>query len=79
MLFRSLKSLFTGTGSFADQISQKANSLSNAAANAAARIKGTTYTKNGSYSDTLSKLFPGTLDKKVGEDKEKKSGKPEQE
>lgn len=75
----TLKSLFTGTGSFADQISQKANSLSNAAANAAARIKGTTYTKNGSYSDTLSKLFPGTLDKKVGEDKEKKSGKPEQE
>ena len=66
----TLQSLFTGTGSFADKISQKAGSLSNAAANAAARVKWTTYTSNGSYSDTLSKLFSSTLDKKVGEDKD---------
>ena len=71
----TLKSLFTGSGSFADRISQKAGSLSNAAANAAARVKGTTYTSNGSYSDTLSKLFSGTLDKKVGDDKDESSGK----
>lgn len=71
----TLKSLFTGSGSFADRISQKAGSLSNAAANAAARVKGTTYTSNGSYSDTLSKLFSATLDKKVGDDKDESSGK----
>ncbi len=66
----TLKSLFTGPGSFADKISQKAGSLSNVAANAAARVKGTTYTSNGSYSNTLSKMFSSTLDKKVGDDKD---------
>ena len=71
----TLKSLFTGSGSFADKISQKAGSLSKVAANAAARVKGTTYTSNGSYSDTLSKLFSGTLDKKVGDDKDTGSRK----
>ncbi len=68
----TLKSLFTGSGSFADKISQKAGSLSIVAANAAAKVKGTTYTSNGSYSDTLSKLFSSTVDEKVG-DKDKSS------
>lgn len=66
----TLKALFTGSGSFADQVSQKADSLSRVASNAAAKVKGTTYTSSGSYSDTLSKLFSSTLDKKVGEDKD---------
>lgn len=69
----TLKALFTGSGSFADQISQKADGLSRVASNAAARAKGTTYTKNGSYSDSLSKLFSSTLDKKVGDDKDSDS------
>lgn len=66
----TLKSLFSGSGSFADKISQKADSLSRVASNAAVRAKGTTYTKTGSYSDTLSKLFSSTLDTKVGENKD---------
>ncbi|MDE6608826.1 MAG: hypothetical protein K2K54_13905 [Lachnospiraceae bacterium] len=69
----TLKSLFTGHGSFADKISQKAGSLSNAAANAAAKVKGTTYTSSGNYSDTLSKLLSSTLDKKVGDEKDTSS------
>lgn len=66
----TLKSLFTSRGSFADKISQKAGSISNAAA----RTKGTdkTYTSSGGYSDTLSKLFSSTIDEKVG-DKDKRS------
>lgn len=72
----TLKSLFMGHGSFADKISQKADSISkvasNAAAAATARAKGVTYTRNGNYSDTLSKLFSSTVDKKVG-DKDKDS------
>lgn len=71
----TLKTLFTGPGSFADKISQKAGGISNAAANAAAKVKGTTYTSNGSYSDTLSKLFSSTVDKKVGDDKDTDSCK----
>ena len=71
----TLKSLFTGSGSFADKIAQKAGNLSNVAANAAAKVKGATYTSRGSYSDTLSKLVSGTLDKKVGDDKDKNSNK----
>ena len=63
----TLKSLFTGYGSFADKISQKAGSISNAAANAAAGVKGATYTSSGSYSDTLSSLLSSTVDKKVGD------------
>lgn len=69
----TLKSLFTGSGSFVDQISQKADSLSRVASNAAAKVKGATYTSSGSYSDTLSKLFSSTLDKKVGDDKDSDS------
>ena len=69
----TLKSLFTGSSSFADKISQKAGCLSNVAANTAAGIKGTTYTSSGRYSDTLSKLFSSTLDKKVGDDRDTSS------
>lgn len=64
----TLKSLFTGYGSFADKIAQKAGSISNAATNAAARDKGGTYTRNGSYSDALSKVLSSTVDAKVGDD-----------
>lgn len=66
----TLKSIFTGYGSFGSQISQKASAISNAAA----RTKGVdkTYNKNGAYSDTISKLFESTIDEKVGdEDKDK--------
>lgn len=70
----TLKSLFTGYGSFADKIAQKASGISKAAANATAKARavGAAYTKNGNYSDTLSKLFSSTIDKKVGnKDKDK--------
>ncbi len=66
----ALTSLFTGYGSFGSQISQKASAISNAAA----RTKGVdkTYNKNGAYSDTISKLFQGTIDERVGsKDKDK--------
>ena len=61
----TLKSLFTGYGSFASQIAQKASAISSAAA----RTRGVdkTYNKNGAYSDTLSKLFGSTVDEKVGD------------
>lgn len=62
----TLKTLFTGHNSFADKISQKAGSISNAAASAAAKAKGTSYTSNGGYSDTLSKLYSSTVDEKIG-------------
>ena len=62
----TIKSLFTGNGSFADKISQKANTLSNVAASAAVRAKGIPYTSNGSYSDTLSTLYSSTVDEKIG-------------
>ncbi len=60
----TLKSLFTGYGSFASRIAQKASAISSAAA----RTKGVDkiYNKNGAYSDTLSKLFESTIDKRVG-------------
>lgn len=66
----TLKSLFTGYGSFADKISQKASSISNAAA----RTKGAdkTYTSSGNYAGALSKLYSSTIDEKVG-DKDKSS------
>ena len=66
----TLKSLFTGYGSFGSQISQKASAISSAAA----RTKGVdkTYNKNGTYSDTISKLFQSTIDERVGsKDKDK--------
>ncbi|MCH5271793.1 MAG: hypothetical protein J1E83_13815 [Lachnospiraceae bacterium] len=68
----TLKSLFTGYGSLADKIAQKADGISRAVANAAAKASavGAAYTKNGIYSDTLSKLFSSTIDEKVG-DKDK--------
>lgn len=69
----TLKSLFTGYGSFADKIAQKADNISKEAANAAAKTKGATYTKNGGYSDTLSKLFSSTVDEKIGNKTEDKS------
>lgn len=56
----TLKSLFTGYGSFADKIAQRASRISLAAAGA-----NPTYTRNGSYSDTLSKLLSGTVDEKA--------------
>lgn len=61
----ALKSMFTGYGSFASRIAQKASAISSAAA----RTKGVdkTYNKNGAYSDTLSKLFGSTIDEKVGD------------
>ena len=61
----TLKSLFTGYGSFADKIAQKASAISSAAA----RTKGVdkTYNKQGAYSNTISKLFESTIDKKVGD------------
>jgi hypothetical protein len=72
----TLKSLFTGYGSFGSQISQKASAISSAAA----RTKGVdkTYNKNGAYSDTISKLFQSTIDERVGsknEDKDKVTDK----
>ncbi len=70
----TLKSLFTGHGSFADKIAQKASAISSAAA----RTKGVDkiYNKNGAYSDTISKLFESTIDKRVGgESKDKVTDK----
>ncbi len=66
----TLKSLFTGFGSFGSQISQKASAISNAAA----RTKGVdkTYNKNGAYSNSISKLFQSTIDERVGNKKEEK-------
>lgn len=61
----TLKSLFTGSGSFADKIAQKAGGISSTAANAAAKAGSGTYTRSGSYSDTLSKLLSGSLDEEV--------------
>lgn len=52
----TLKSLFTGTGSFADRISQKADSISRVAANAAAAAKKATYTSKCLYSIAYSQL-----------------------
>lgn len=64
----TLKSIFSGHGSFADRVSQKAGNISRAASGAAAAAKAkATYTKNGKYSDTLSNWLSGTVDKKVGD------------
>ncbi len=66
----TLKSLFTGHGSFGDKIAQKAATINRAASVAAASAKTkATYTRNGNYSDTLSKLYSSSVDKKVGEKK----------
>lgn len=55
-------------GSYASKISQKATSIGNAAS----RSKAVTYTSSGSYSNTLPKLVPSTVDERVG-DKDKSS------
>lgn len=55
----TLKTLFTGFNSYADKMMTKGNTIANAAANA-----GGTYTSNGSYSDTLSKLVSSKIDTK---------------
>lgn len=67
----TLKSLFTGHNSFVNKVAQKAVGISRAASNAAATAKAT-YTKNGGYSDTLSKLFESTFDEKVGDESKDK-------
>ena len=63
----TLQSLFTGYGSFADKIAQKASNISNVAAG----TKGVdvTYNKNGAYSNVVSKLLSSTVDEKVGDTK----------
>lgn len=64
----TLKTTFSGHGSFADRVSRKAGSISRAASSAAAAAKArATYTKNGKYSDTLGNWLSGTVDKKVGD------------
>ncbi len=55
----TLKTLFSGTSSYADQISQKASALSSAAAS-----KDSSYNKNGSYSGSSSAL-KSVLDQEV--------------
>lgn len=55
----TLKTLFTGFNSYADKMMTKGNTIATAAANA-----GGTYTSNGSYSDTLSKLVSSKIDTK---------------
>lgn len=57
---QTLKSVFTGYNSFADKVSMKANSISNAAA----RISGT-YRKNGTYNNALSELVSKKVDEEV--------------
>ena len=56
----SFKTLFTGHNSFADKVSMKANSISNAAA----RTSGT-YKSNGTYNNTLSELVSKKVDEEV--------------
>ena len=56
----SFKTLFTGHNSFADKVSMKANSISNAAA----RYSGT-YKSNGTYNNTLSELVSKKVDEEV--------------
>lgn len=64
----TLKTMFSGHGSFADKVSQKAGSISRAASGAAAAARAkTTYTRNGNYADALSKMFSSSVDKKVGD------------
>lgn len=56
----TLKILFTGHNSFADKVSVKANSISNAAA----RSSGT-YKSNGKYSNALSELVSSKVDEEI--------------
>ena len=56
----TLKTLFTGHNSFADKVSMKANSISNAAA----RYTGT-YKSNGTFNNALSELVSKKVDEEV--------------
>lgn len=56
----SLKTVFTGYNSFANKVSQKATSISNAANRASA-----TYTSNGTYSKTVPSLTSSKIDEEV--------------
>lgn len=52
-----LTTLFTGSGSYADQISTKASAIARATENG-----GGIYTKNAAYSEELNKLIAGDID-----------------
>ena len=56
----TLKTLFTGHNSFADKVSTKASSISNAAAGSIG-----TYKSNGTYSNALAELVSGKVDKEI--------------
>ena len=56
----TLQTLFTGHNSFADKVSMKASSISNAAA----RYIGI-YKSNGTYNNTLSELVSKKVDEEV--------------
>lgn len=56
----TLKTLFTGHGSFADKIAQKAGSISREAV-----ASRNTYTRSGAYADAISDLVSGKVDKEV--------------
>ncbi len=56
----TLKTLFTGHNSFADKVSLKANSISNAVAGSIG-----TYKSNGTYSNALTELVSGKVDEEV--------------
>lgn len=56
----TLKTLFTGHGSLADKITQKAGNISREAAGSR-----NTYTRSGSYANAISDLVSGMVDKEV--------------
>lgn len=56
----TLRTLFTGHGSFADKITQKAESISREAAGS-----GNTYTRSGAYANAVSDLVSGKVDQEV--------------
>jgi hypothetical protein len=56
----TLKTLFTGSHSFADKMSQKATAISRAASGTS-----NTYTVDATYSNTLSTLVSGTIDEEA--------------
>ena len=55
----TLKSIFTGYGSYISKVYDKAQSITTAAATA-----GGTYTNTGRYSDALASILPSNIDKK---------------
>lgn len=56
----TLKTLFTGHGSFADKIAQKSGNISREAAG-----PRNTYTRSGAYDNAISDLVSGKVDKEV--------------